>query len=87
MLKRKKRKCRVGIVLRDKSDKTRHVSVERTHRHSFYGRVLRTKKKFLVHDEKNISRIGDVVEIMESRSFSKTKKWVLVRIINKMLPI
>jgi small subunit ribosomal protein S17 len=83
MLKRKKRKHRVGVILRDGSDKTRHVSVERTYRHSFYGRVLRTKKKFVIHDEKNISRVGDVVEIMESRPFSKTKRWVLVGIVSK----
>jgi small subunit ribosomal protein S17 len=83
MLKRKKRKHRVGIISRDGSDKTRHVFVERTYRHSFYGRVLRTKKKFVIHDEKNISRVGDVVEIMESRPFSKTKRWVLVRVVDK----
>ncbi|MDR1663227.1 MAG: 30S ribosomal protein S17 [Endomicrobium sp.] len=81
MLERGKRKNRIGIVVSDKNDKTRLVSVERTYRHSLYGRVFRSKNKFAVHDEKNESRIGDKVEIMESRPMSKTKKWVLVKVI------
>jgi small subunit ribosomal protein S17 len=83
MSERGKRKCRTGIVVSDKSDKTRLVSIERTYRHSLYDRVLRSKSKFAVHDEKNISHIGDTVKIMESRPLSKTKRWVLVEIVNK----
>jgi small subunit ribosomal protein S17 len=83
MLERKKRKRRTGVVVSDKSDKTRLVSVERTYRHSLYGRVLRSKSKFATHDEKNISHLGDTVTIMESRPLSKTKRWVLVEVVNK----
>jgi small subunit ribosomal protein S17 len=83
MLERGKRKSRMGIVVSDKSDKTRLVSIERTSRHFLYGRVLRRKNKFVVHDEKNESCLGDKVEIMESRPMSKMKRWVLVKVINK----
>ncbi|GHT59392.1 30S ribosomal protein S17 [Endomicrobiia bacterium] len=81
MLERGKRKCRTGVVVSDKGDKTRLVSVERTYRHSLYGRVLRSKSKFAVHDEKNVSHLGDTVTIMESRPFSRTKRWVLVEVV------
>ncbi|MDR2192541.1 MAG: 30S ribosomal protein S17 [Endomicrobium sp.] len=83
MAERGKRKFRTGIVVSDKSNKTRQVSIERTYRHSLYDRVLKTKSKFAVHDEKNESKLGDKVKIMESRPLSKTKRWVLVEIIAK----
>ncbi|BAG13574.1 30S ribosomal protein S17 [Endomicrobiia bacterium] len=83
MAERGKRKFRTGIVVSDKSNKTRQVSVERTYRHSLYDRVLRSKSKFIVHDEKNISHVGDTVKIMESRPLSKMKRWVLVEVVNK----
>ncbi len=83
MSERGKRKFRTGVVVIDKSNKTRQVSVERTYRHSLYERVLRSKDKFIVHDEKNISHVGDTVKIMESRPLSKTKRWILVEVVNK----
>jgi small subunit ribosomal protein S17 len=83
MPERGKRKFRTGVVIGDKSNKTRQVSIERTYRHSLYGRVLRSKSKFIVHDKENISHVGDTVRVMESRPLSKTKRWVLVEIINK----
>lgn len=83
MAERGKRKYRTGVVVSDKSDKTRMVSVERTYRHSLYDRVIRSKRKFAVHDEKNVSRVGDTVKIMECRPLSKTKRWVMVEVVNK----
>jgi small subunit ribosomal protein S17 len=83
MSERGKRKLRTGVVIGDKSNKTRQVSIERTYRHSLYERVLRSKDKFIVHDEKNISHVGDTVEIMESRPLSKTKRWILVGVVSK----
>jgi small subunit ribosomal protein S17 len=83
MAERGKRKYRTGVVVSDKSSKTRLVSVERTYRHSLYDRVLRSKSKFAVHDEQNASKAGDTVKIMECRPLSKTKRWVLVEVINK----
>jgi small subunit ribosomal protein S17 len=84
---RGKRKCRAGIIVSDKSSKTRLVSIERTYRHSLYGRVLRSKNKFAVHDEQNASHLGDKVEIMESRPMSKTKRWILIKVLNKVAEI
>jgi small subunit ribosomal protein S17 len=84
MIERGKRKFRTGVVVSDKCDKTRQVSVDRIYRHSLYERVIHTKRKFAVHDEKNISKMGDKVKIMESRPISKTKKWVLVEVIEKV---
>jgi len=84
MLKRGKRRCRTGVVIGDKSDKTRQVSVERTYCHPLYGRVLHSRTKVAVHDEKNISCIGDKVTIMESRPLSRTKRWVLVKVVSKV---
>jgi small subunit ribosomal protein S17 len=83
MSERGKRKLRMGVVVSDKSNKTRQVSIERTFRHSLYERVLRSKDKFIVHDEKNVSHVGDTVKIMESRPMSRTKRWVLIEVVNK----
>jgi len=83
MLERGKRKIMTGIVISDKSQKTRIVAVERTTKHAVYGRVIRVKSKFAVHDEKNESKMGDKVSIMEARPMSKTKRWVLTEIVNK----
>jgi len=83
MVERGKRKFRTGIVVSDKTNKTRQVSIERTYRHTLYDRVLKTKDKFAVHDEKNESKLGDTVKIMESRPLSKTKRWVLVEVVAK----
>ena len=70
-----------GIVLSDKMDKTRVVSVKRLVKHPFYEKVMRKSSKFAVHDEQNQSHEGDLVEIMSTRPLSKTKRWRLVRII------
>ncbi|MDR1400707.1 MAG: 30S ribosomal protein S17 [Endomicrobium sp.] len=87
MSERRKRKHRMGVVVNDKNEKTRQVSVDRTYRHSLYGRVIRSKTKIAVHDEKDMSRVGDAVEIMESRPLSKTKRWVLVRILDRNVEV
>jgi len=83
MAERAKRKYRTGVVVSDKANKTRMVAVDRTFRHSLYERVIRGKSKFAVHDEKNVSHVGDTVKIMETRPLSKTKRWVLVEVVNK----
>lgn len=83
MLERGKRKIMKGIVVSDKAQKTRIVAVERTIKHPLYGRIITVKSKFSVHDEKNESKMGDLVSIMESRPLSKTKRWVLTEVVNK----
>ena len=76
-----RRLTRVGIVVSDKMDKTIVVSVERQFKHSLYKKIVRRHKKFKAHDEKNECKIGDVVQIQESRPLSRDKRWVLKKII------
>lgn len=71
----------VGKVVSDKMDKTIVVAIERTVRHPVYDKVIHRISKMHAHDETNSAKIGDVVEISESRPISKTKTWVLVKII------
>ena len=77
------RKRLTGTVAGDKTDKTRRVEVERTYRHPKYGKTVRRRLVCHVHDEKNESHMGDLVEIVESRPLSRLKRWALVRIVQK----
>ena len=77
------RKTRVGFVTSDKMDKTIVVAVEESRRHALYGKSEKITKKFKAHDENNECRIGDKVEIMETRPLSKDKRWRLARIVEK----
>lgn len=74
------RKVRVGKVVSAKQDKTRVVAVERSAPDPLYKKVIKHTKKCYVHDEKNESKEGDVVKIMETRPLSKMKRWRLVEI-------
>ena len=76
-----RRLTRVGVVVSDKMDKTIVVSVERQFKHSLYKKIVRKHKKFKAHDEKNECKIGDVVQIQESKPISRDKRWVLKKII------
>lgn len=67
-----------GVVVSDKADKTVTVLVERRVRHPLYKKIIRRSKKFAAHDESNQFKIGDKVEIMESKPISKSKSWVVV---------
>jgi small subunit ribosomal protein S17 len=78
-----KRKTKVGRVVSDKMDKTIVVSVERLTRHRLYKRVIRLTTKFKAHDEDNDARVGDTVQIEESRPLSATKRWRLVSVIQR----
>jgi small subunit ribosomal protein S17 len=77
------RRRAIGVVTRDKMAKTRRVEVPRLYRHAKYGKTLRTTTVCYVHDETNQSHAGDLVEIVESRPRSKTKRWDLIRIVTK----
>jgi len=81
---RGKRKVFVGVVVSDKMDKTVVVAVDRFVRHPLYKKVIRKTSKFYAHDENNECRIGDIVEIMETRPLSKLKRWRVVRIIQRV---
>jgi small subunit ribosomal protein S17 len=78
-----KRKTKVGRVVSDKMDKTIVVSVERLARHPLYKRVIRLTTKFKAHDEENDARVGDTVLIEESRPLSATKRWRLIRVLQR----
>ncbi|EHO41745.1 30S ribosomal protein S17 [Caldithrix abyssi] len=82
--KRGLRKVRIGTVVSNKMDKTITVAVERRFRHPIYGKFVKKTTKFKAHDEKNECSEGDVVKIMETRPFSKTKRWRLVEIVEKV---
>jgi len=81
--KQGKRKIRTGRVVSNKPDKTITVAITTSGRHPLYGRVFRKTKKLHAHDEENIAQVGDLVELMETRPLSRTKRWRLVRIVAK----
>ena len=70
-----------GEVISDKMDKTVVVRVERTYTHPLLKKVMRTSKKYKVHDESETAKVGDIVEIYEGRPHSKTKYMYLTRIV------
>ena len=78
------RKERVGVVTSNKMNKTITVAVERKMKHPIYGKFVKKTNKFHAHDEKNECSIGDIVKIMESRPLSKTKRWRLVEVVEKV---
>lgn len=77
------RKNMRGVVTSDKMEKTIVVQVEDRKKHSLYGKVMKRHSKFKVHDENEEAGIGDTVQISETRPLSATKRWRLVRIIEK----
>ena len=79
--KRPSRKIRKGIVKSAAMDKTIVVEVKRRFRHALYKKVIQARNTFVAHDEKNTAASGDVVEIMETRPLSRTKRWRLTRIL------
>jgi small subunit ribosomal protein S17 len=72
---------RVGIVESDRRNKTRKVAIHYTVRHPKYGKYIRRRTLLHVHDEDNVSKIGDRVEVAECRPVSKTKSWVVLRVL------
>lgn len=73
----------VGIVTSDKASKTRRVELNRTVKHPKYGKYVKRRSVFHVHDENNESAMGDKVEIQESRPLSRLKRWTLLRVVEK----
>ena len=73
----------VGVIVSDKRDKTVTVLVERRITHELYGKIVARSRKYHAHDEKGEYKSGDVVEIAESRPISKTKNWVVTRLVKK----
>lgn len=83
-LVRNLRKTRIGIVSSDKMDKTIVVKVQDNVRHPLYKKIVKRTIKFKAHDEENTCKIGDKVEIMETRPLSKDKRWRLVKVLERV---
>jgi len=73
----------IGRVVSDKRNKTVTVLVERRTKHELYGKIIARSNKFHAHDETGEYHMGDLVEITESRPISKTKSWVVTRLVEK----
>jgi len=76
-------KVMTGVVVSDKMDKTVVVLVNRLIKHPVYKKYIKRRAKFMAHDEQNSARMGDTVEIIESRPLSKFKRWRLTRIVER----
>ena len=83
MEERNLRKTRVGVVVSDKMDKTIVVAVRDNVRHPLYNKIVKKTYKLKAHDEKNDTKIGDTVRVMETRPLSKDKRWRLVEIMER----
>lgn len=82
-MQERRKVTKIGIVVSDKMDKTIVVKVQRQYKHPLYKKIVRKHKKFKAHDEKNECKIGDTVQIAESRPLSREKKWRLDSIIER----
>ena len=75
------KKTLIGTVTSNKNAKTLRVEIERRYRHPKYGKIVRGRTVCHVHDEEGTAQVGDLVEIVESRPLSKTKRWQFVRLV------
>lgn len=82
MEKRRHRKIRTGTVVSDRMEKTVSVAIVRSYQHPLYKKVVRATKKILAHDEQNNCKVGDVVQVIESRPISKRKRWRVQSVIS-----
>ena len=82
-MERNQRKVYTGVVVSDKMDKTITVSVDTYKKSPLYGKRVKVSKKFHAHDEEGLAGIGDQVSIMETRPLSKTKRYRLLKVLQK----
>ena len=80
---RKRRKTLRGRVVSDKMHKSIVVTIERLVKHPLYGKRIKRTSRYTAHDETNDCKQGDLVEIMETRPLSKTKRWRVIRVIER----
>lgn len=83
MEQRNERKVRIGKVVSDKMDKTVVVAVERLVQHPLYKKPVKDTKRYKAHDEENKCKLGDTVEMMETRPLSKDKRWRVTEILDR----
>ena len=81
---RGRRKLMTGRVVSDAMQKTVVVTIERLVKHEEYGKYVRRRSRFKVHDEKNECKVGDVIRFMETRPLSKDKRWRLVDFVQRV---
>jgi small subunit ribosomal protein S17 len=77
----------IGKVVSDKRAKTVTVLIERRVKHELYGKIVGKSSKYHAHDETGVYKLGDTVEITESRPISKTKNWVATRLVQKAVAV
>jgi len=77
----------IGKVVSDKRSKTITVLIERRTKHELYGKIVAKSSKYHAHDEKSEYKLSDVVEIAETRPISKTKSWVVTRLVQKAIVV
>ena len=77
----------IGRVVSDKMEKTVTVLVERKVKHPMYGKVMIRSKKYSAHNEGNVAKAGDLVEIIETRPVSKTKAWAVTTVLEKAIVV
>ena len=82
-MERSKRKVLRGTVVSDKMDKTITVEITTQKSHPLYSKRVKYSKKFKAHDANNEAKVGDIVEIMETHPLSATKRYRLIRIVEK----
>ena len=83
MTERNYRKTRIGKVVSDKMDKTIVVAIKDNVRHPLYKKIIKRTYKLKAHDEENTCKVGDKVEVMETRPLSKDKRWRLINVIER----
>jgi small subunit ribosomal protein S17 len=79
----RKRKTRFGRVVSDKMDKTVVVAVETSKRHPLYKKTIKRIVRYKAHDESNKCKVGDIVEVIETRPLSRQKRWRVAEIISR----
>ncbi len=85
MEERNLRKTMIGTVVSDKMDKTIVVAVEDNVTHPIYKKTVKRTYKLKAHDEENECKVGDKVEVMETRPLSKDKRWRLIKVVEKAI--
>ena len=86
-VKAKNTRTLVGKVVSDKRSKTITVQIERRTKHELYGKIVAKSSKYHAHDENDEYKLGDVVEIAETRPISKTKAWTVTRLVQKAIVV
>ena len=85
--KAKNTRTLIGKVVSDKRSKTITVLIERRTKHELYGKIVAKSSKYHAHDEKGEYKMGDLIEITESRPISKSKNWVVTRLVEKAVMV